>query len=76
MPVLDGNGATRAIRQFEKDNSLARVPIIGVTANVREEQQTGMIDAGMDSVLSKPFKIDELVQRIKNVVEKSTRSEK
>jgi CheY-like chemotaxis protein len=64
MPVMDGNAATRAIRDFEKEQSLPRVHIIGVTANVRKEQQMAMKDAGMDSVLSKPFKIDGLVNQI------------
>lgn len=67
MPVMDGNGATRTIRAFESEKSLPRVHIVGVTANVREEQQSEMKKAGMDSVLSKPFKIDVLVDRIRSV---------
>ena len=64
MPIMDGNAATRAVRDLEAALSLDRVHIIGVTANVREEQQTEMKDTGMDSVRSKPFKIEGLVDRI------------
>ncbi|KAL1297479.1 hypothetical protein AAFC00_005002 [Neodothiora populina] len=67
MPIMDGNAATKAIREYETENSLPRVRIIGVSANVRQEQQADMKTAGMDSVLSKPFKIDELVSRIREV---------
>ncbi|KAF1343735.1 hypothetical protein BDV97DRAFT_380200 [Delphinella strobiligena] len=71
MPVMDGNSATRAIRDIESKNSLHRIRIIGVTANVREEQQQQMRDAGMDSVLSKPFTINDLVDRVRKVANKS-----
>lgn len=32
MPDLDGFGATRLIREYEKENDLPRTPIIGMTA--------------------------------------------
>jgi len=54
MPVMDGKTASREIRKFEGDNDLPNVNIIGVTANVREEQQTAMTDAGMNDVIAKP----------------------
>lgn len=71
MPVMDGNSATRAIRDIESKDSLPRIRIIGVTANVREEQQQQMREAGMDSVLSKPFTINDLVDRVREVANKS-----
>lgn len=64
MPVMDGNTATKAIRSFESENGSSRIRIIGVTANVREEQQSEMLEAGMDTVVSKPFKIDDLVKKM------------
>jgi len=67
MPVLDGNGATKVIREWENcgNGGGNRVPILGVTANVREEQKSEMTAAGMDDVISKPFKIDEIVERMR-----------
>ncbi|KAK4506200.1 hypothetical protein PRZ48_004165 [Zasmidium cellare] len=64
MPVMDGNEAARAIRQFEKDGNLDRIPILGVTANVRGAQQDEMMESGMDDVMSKPYKIEDLVSRL------------
>jgi CheY-like chemotaxis protein len=48
MPVLDGLGAMRRIRQKEIDREgpPARLPIIAVTANVRKEQIDTAIAAG------------------------------
>ena len=47
MPVLDGLGAMRRIRQREAVlGSTARLPIIAVTANVRKEQIDTAIGAG------------------------------
>ena len=39
MPVMDGNTATRMIRQAEVEGRLRRhVPILGISANARSEQ--------------------------------------
>ena len=48
MPVLDGLGAMRRIRQKEMDREgpPTRLPIIAVTANVRKEQVDTAIAAG------------------------------
>lgn len=42
MPVMDGNTATKTIRALEKQGKIERIPILGVTANVRDEQQAEM----------------------------------
>jgi CheY-like chemotaxis protein len=57
MPILDGLSATRLIRQKESDGEgllgktiadglRTRLPIIAVTANVRDEQVDAAIAAG------------------------------
>ncbi|KAK3671165.1 hypothetical protein LTR78_008966 [Recurvomyces mirabilis] len=67
MPILDGNAATKAIREIEEHSSAGRVPILGVTANVRDTQQNDMKSAGMDDVMSKPYKIQDMVDRIEKM---------
>jgi CheY-like chemotaxis protein len=67
MPILDGNSATKAIRELEREGLVLHVPILGVTANVREEQKDEMKKAGMDDVISKPYGIEEMVERIKKL---------
>ena len=65
MPVMDGKTASREIRKFEDENDLPAVNIIGVTANVRQEQQSEMTEAGMNDVLAKPFKMEELLEKVR-----------
>ncbi|KAF2448474.1 hypothetical protein P171DRAFT_213403 [Karstenula rhodostoma CBS 690.94] len=74
MPILDGLAATRLIRQKELEGkgllgsaiarSGIRLPVIAVTANVRDEQIQMAMDAGSDDVVQKPFKVQELLDRI------------
>ncbi|EKG18529.1 PAS domain-containing protein [Macrophomina phaseolina MS6] len=68
MPVMDGLACTRTIREWEEKGELVRhVPIIAVTANARAEQIAQLRAAGMDDVVSKPFRIPELVPKIEEL---------
>lgn len=67
MPVMDGNSAANLIRQLEKGSG-SHVPILGVTANVRAAQQSEMLEAGMDDIIHKPFRTDEIVAKISQFV--------
>ncbi|MGE8627632.1 ATP-binding protein [Achromobacter denitrificans] len=58
MPVMDGYAFARALRQ--RDDAAARLPIIGYTAGVCEEQIARARAAGMNDVLIKPVDIDAL----------------
>ena len=55
MPVMDGLGATEAIRQYEVRHHLKSTPIIAVTANAMSEDRERCIEVGMDDHLAKPF---------------------
>lgn len=62
---MDGLHCTSAIRDWENQGLLrCHVPIIAVTANARSEQIATLLAAGMDDVVSKPFRISELVPKI------------
>ncbi|TKA39371.1 hypothetical protein B0A54_10390 [Friedmanniomyces endolithicus] len=76
MPVLDGNAATRELRELADKGEVERIPILGVTANVRAEQQDEMVNAGMDDVISKPYKVDDLIRKIEEVTGKSGKSDR
>ena len=65
---MDGNAAAKEIRELESDGEVEYVPILGVTANVREDQQNEMLASGMDDVISKPYKIEELVSKINKIL--------
>merc|ERR1711939_467634 len=64
MPVMGGFEATREIRQYEKDNSLPRTPIIALTAHAMLGDREKCIQAQMDEYLSKPLKQNHLIQTI------------
>ncbi len=60
MPKLDGYAATSEIRRREREKGLARVPIIALTAHVRDEDRQRAVECGMDGFLTKPIDLDEL----------------
>ncbi|EME50032.1 hypothetical protein DOTSEDRAFT_68780 [Dothistroma septosporum NZE10] len=68
MPVMDGVTCAKSIRAFEKAcKDAARLKIIAVTANARSEHGTAALEAGMNAVTTKPYKIADLVKQIEEV---------
>ncbi len=57
MPRIDGLEATRRLRSCGR---YARTPIVGLAATVFVEDVAACLAAGMDAVLHKPVKLDEL----------------
>ncbi len=57
MPVLDGLGAARKIRQLPGGED---IPIIALSANAFIEDRNLALDAGMDDFLSKPVNPEKL----------------
>jgi PAS domain S-box-containing protein len=64
MPVMDGLTATRAIRAWEQEHSLPRVPIVALTAHALNGASAASLEAGCDGHLTKPLEQDELVETI------------
>lgn len=65
MPVLDGLGATRKIRQLEKKchaQRSSRVPIIAVSASLLESHVQEAINSGIDGWILKPVNFSRLKQ--------------
>ncbi len=54
MPVMDGYQATAHIRAWEAEKSLARTPIVALTAHAMQEYRDKARDADMDDYLTKP----------------------
>ncbi len=63
MPIMDGIAATKEIRSSER-KYLQTVPIVALTANAFNEDVEKCITAGMHAHLSKPFKIDDIVNTL------------
>jgi CheY-like chemotaxis protein len=71
MPVMDGLGAVRRIRQLEDKGDINKhIPVIAITANARQEQVAVALEAGMDEVVTKPFLVRELVPRMVALVQR------
>ncbi|MBF0428418.1 MAG: response regulator [Magnetococcales bacterium] len=70
MPILDGYAATRKIRAWEKENSLAPTPIIALTAHAMQEALTEAMAAGCDFYLSKPIAKKRLLEVLQQLARK------
>lgn len=65
MPNMDGLTCVREIRKMQATGEVrGHVPVIAVTANVREQQVATARQSGMDDVLSKPFRIPDLLKKV------------
>lgn len=67
MPDVDGFDATRQIRTYEAEhrNDAEPVPIVALTADVREGVEEACNEAGMNGYLSKPYteaKLNQVLQ--------------
>ncbi len=60
MPVLDGIGATRAIRAAEVAQRRSRTPIVALSANAMVHQIKEYLAAGMDGHVAKPIELPKL----------------
>ena len=64
MPVMDGPTAARWIRDREEVEGLRRTPIIALTANADPEDAAGYLKAGMNGVVEKPMKPENLLRAL------------
>jgi CheY-like chemotaxis protein len=65
MPNVDGLEATEEIRRIEKEEHLAPKNIIGATVLTSKDEHKKCIDSGMDFVIHKPYKKEEIFRVIK-----------
>ena len=68
MPGMGGIEATQRIRQFEKNKERKPCTIIGATALTSSNEHQACIEAGMDYVISKPYKSDQIIKVINKYV--------
>ncbi len=68
MPVLDGYGAVREIREIERQQNSARIPIVAMTAYAMQGDREKCLAADMDAYLSKPARPAEIVAVLEQLV--------
>jgi signal transduction histidine kinase/FixJ family two-component response regulator len=66
MPVLDGVGATIAIRALP-DASTSTVPIVALTADALDETRERCLVAGMNDFLTKPVSAQDLATSLRRL---------
>lgn len=75
MPNMDGMTATKKIRELEGDSSSREqyaslqgrenlLPIIGLTAHARKEDEKACYDVGMDGFLTKPLNREKMLETL------------
>ena len=70
LPDLDGFEVARRLRQAE--GAADRVPIIFLTAKDTTQDKVEGLRLGSDDYVTKPFSIEELIERVKAVLRRSS----
>ena len=68
LPEMDGYEATALLK---KEDALADVPIIAMTANVMKGDREKTLEAGCDGYIQKPIDIDLLAEQIERYLKKA-----
>ena len=61
---MNGLEATRLIRQYQAEQTIARTPIIAMTANAMQSDREECLASGMDDFIAKPFRADDMLATI------------
>ncbi len=70
MPGMDGYAVCREIRA---DPVLTSIPVLFLTAKIKDEDKITGFNAGADDYLCKPFNIDELILRVRAILRRTQR---
>ena len=70
LPKMDGLSATRIIKG---DKDLKQIPIVAVTALAMPEDLDKVLEAGCDDYVSKPFRFQNLLTTIDQLLDSSDR---
>lgn len=64
MPVMDGFEAARKIREMTNAGTIAKIPVIALTANALASDREDCFEAGMDDYLTKPYEVEDFLEKV------------
>ena len=67
MPKMDGYQATQRIRDFITELGVEQPLIVAISGHVEEQYIKRALDAGMNTVIAKPAKLDDIKNAISNL---------
>lgn len=65
MPQMDG---ITLVRKIKNNNNICHIPVILLTSKTEFEDKVQGLDKGADAYLTKPFKIDEMLLIVNNLI--------
>jgi DNA-binding response OmpR family regulator len=68
MPGMDGY---KVCREMRNDPLVSSVPIMFLTAKVKDDDKIVGFNAGCDDYLTKPYNVDELILRVKAILRRT-----
>jgi CheY-like chemotaxis protein len=72
MPGLNGIEASREVRKYEQEHSLAETPIVALTARTQSDELNSELKGLMTDYLVKPVPANELVIKLRQLTEGSS----
>ncbi len=69
MPIMNGYEATKIIRQIESEKGI-HTPILALTAYAMKSDKDICLESGMDDYISKPFKRQQFLEIISDVIQR------
>jgi len=73
MPIMDGAEMCKAIKN---DLAINHIPVIVLTAKAEEQTKLSTLDIGVDDYIAKPFSIDEITIKARNLLNVRTELQK
>lgn len=68
---LPGMNGFEALKRLRAGSATASIPVIAVTASVMTQDQQKVMDAGFDGYQKKPIEIDEFLEAVSGIIERS-----
>jgi CheY-like chemotaxis protein len=75
MPIMDGMTSTRAIRQHEVSNDLARCRIVALTGLASATARLEALSSGVDTFMTKPLNFKALGSLLRKEEERKTQDD-